>query len=127
VIGAKAIGAGLILALTASVAWADGVPPSGVMPTLFDQVWEAEAGIARFRFLRADLATVGQGAVAEDFQWLCDQVALPALTSSGWAAQVIVISISDREMALGQIDPGATQFFEGYRLTDGACIWDPFG
>jgi len=118
----------LFLALTvcAGAALAQDTVPSGLSPELFDMVIEAEAGIARFRFVLPVLATVGHDAVAADFQWLCDNWALPELAANGWTARSVIISISDREMALGTVEPAAVQFFEGFAITTGTCEWEPF-
>jgi hypothetical protein len=112
--------------LAGSAAAAQGAPPSGQIPELFDLVLEPEVGIARFRFLLAGLAALGQPAVAEDFLWLCENYALPELTAQGWTAQMVVISLSDRAVPLGDRDPSVTQFFEGFSIATGTCIWEPF-
>jgi hypothetical protein len=38
----------------------------------------------------------------------------------------IIISLSDRDVPLGQDDPDATQFFSSYQIEDGACVWEMF-
>jgi len=100
--------------------------PSGLTPHLFDMRIEAEAGIARFRFVLPELATVGHDAVAGDFQWLCANWALPELAANGWTAQTVIVSISDREMPLGAVDHDAMQFFEGFDIATGTCEWEVF-
>lgn len=114
------------LFLAAAPALAQDLPPSGVMPALFDLILEPEIGLARVRFLRADLAALGQPAVADDFLWLCENVALPELRAEGWEAALVVISLHDREVPFGATDPAATQYFEGYRIEGDSCIWEPF-
>ena len=68
----------------------------------------------------------GFDAVAADFAWLCAELALPALRSNGWAPTEVVIALSDRETAFGALDPEAVQFFEGFRISDGACVPQAF-
>jgi hypothetical protein len=100
--------------------------PSGAAVTLFDVVIEPEAGLARFRFLAPEIATRPFDAVQDDFPWLCANVALPALAANGQGVAEVIVSLSDRELPLGATDPDAAQYFEGFRIADGACIWDPY-
>jgi hypothetical protein len=103
--------------------------PSGQELTLYDVILEPESGYARFRFLAPAIGgagALGHEAVFPDFQWLCDSVALPELLDGGWSAAQIVITLSDREVDQGVMDPEAVQFFEGFSVAEGACIWEPF-
>lgn len=88
----------------------------------------ALGGLARFRLVVPGLGGEGLGyeAVAGDFAWLCEAVALPALAANDWAPAQVVVALSDREVAFGATDPGAVQFFEGFRIADGACIPQAF-
>ena len=85
-------------------------------------------GLARFRLVVPGLG--GEGAayddVAQDFAWLCESLALPALGANGWAPTEVVIALSDREVPFGETDPEAVQFFEGFRVEDGTCIAQAF-
>ena len=102
-------------------------PPSGHEVTLYDLVIEAEAGIARFRFLMPALgAGVGHAEVAGDLPWLCETVALPELRAEGWNVARVVVSVGDREVPLGTLDPEAVQFFETFTVETGACILELF-
>jgi hypothetical protein len=85
-------------------------------------------GLARFRLVVPGLGGEGAGydAVAGDFAWLCAELALPALAANGWAPTEVVIALSDRETAFGVLDPEAVQFFEGFRIDDGACVPQAF-
>lgn len=119
--------AAAVLAVTcAAAALAQDAIPSGLTPQLYDVVIEAEQGIARFRFVLPELATVGYDRIADDFGWLCQNWALPELAANGWTAQTVIVSIGDREMPLGAVDPDAMQFFEGYAIGSGTCEWEPF-
>jgi hypothetical protein len=86
------------------------------------------SGLARFRLVVPGLGGEGAGfdAVAGDFAWLCEAVALPALAANDWAPSQIVVALSDREVPFGATDPTAVQFFEGFRVSDGACIPQAF-
>jgi hypothetical protein len=88
----------------------------------------ATGGLARFRLLVPGLGGEGAGfeAVAGDFLWLCEQVALPALAANGWTPTEVVVALSDREVEFGATDPEAVQFFEGFRIADGACVPQAF-
>jgi len=114
------------LAAAAPAAAQDIVTPSGQTVRLFDVVLEPEAGIARFRFLSPAIATAGFETVEPDMPWLCANVAVPALAANDWTVAQVIVSLSDRELALGTTDPDAVQFFEGFSITDGTCVWEPY-
>ncbi|MDO5604669.1 MAG: DUF6497 family protein [Paracoccus sp. (in: a-proteobacteria)] len=65
-----------------------------------------------------------------DIVWLCETVALPMLPPKGAAGRPaqIVISLSDRATAFGEIDPEAVQLFEGFSPSDDNqfCLWEPW-
>ena len=107
--------------------------PSGQEITLLDVIWN-EPGpnglVTRFRFL-APAITKALGNISfevaiADMAHLCQDFALPKITGSVIAPTQIIISLSDRAVAFGATDPEATQFFEAYRLENGACIWEVF-
>ncbi len=85
-------------------------------------------GMARFRLKVEGLGAEDAGfdAVAGDFLWLCEQMALPALSANGWTPTEVVIALSDRETEFGLADPEAVQFFEGFRIADGTCVPQAF-
>ena len=85
-------------------------------------------GIARFRLVVPDLGEddAGYEAVAGDFLWICEQVALPALAANAWSPTEVVVSFADRETEFGASDPEAVQFFEGFRIADGTCVPQAF-
>lgn len=114
----------------------DGVAisvPSGQEITLLDVIWN-EPGpnglVTRFRFLAPAIAkdsgTISFDLAIADMAHLCQDFALPKVTGSVMAPTQIIISLSDRAVAFGASDPDATQFFEAYRLENGACIWEVF-
>ena len=109
------------------------VVPSGQEISLLDVIWN-EPGptglVARFRFLAPgiarDAATVSFDVASADMAHLCQDYALPRVSGSVMAPVQIIISLSDRAVPFGQSDPDATQFFEAYRIENGACIWEVF-
>lgn len=107
--------------------------PSGQEISLEDVVWDAPGpgGLTvRFRFVTPAIgraaATVDFDTASADMAWLCQNYALPRLPATGPQPSQIVISLSDRAVPFGEADPEATQFFEAYRVEDGACIWEMF-
>ncbi len=124
----------LSLALAATVtsaAQAQDVP-SGQAVTLDEVLVDsvgAEAWL-RFRFMAPQIArdggSVSFDAARDDFLHLCHAVALPYMREFDLDTDVIVISMMDRVVPFGTSDPDATQFFEAFRIADGACAWDSY-
>lgn len=105
--------------------------PSGQSVTLLDTIAEEpgpEGVTIRFRFLAPEIArdtgTIGFDDAAADMAYLCESFAVPRVSESEANVARIIISLSDRPVEFGQSAPDATQFFEAYRLEDGACIWE---
>lgn len=118
-----------IAALLAGPVWGQTMPvPSGLEMTFDEVILGPDSGFARFRFVAPEVGAKGFhfDRVAGDFAWLCSILALPALQRSGWDASQIVVSIADRSVPFGAIDPDATQFFEGFSIQADACQWEPF-
>lgn len=88
----------------------------------------APGAIARFRLVVAGLGGAGAAweDVAGDLLWVCEELALPALAANGQATAEVAVSLSDREVPFGASDPDAVQFFEGFRVEDGACVPQAF-
>jgi hypothetical protein len=112
---------------------AEPIPvPSGQMVTLQDVVLNipGPAGLtARFRFVAPGIAdgTVDFDTAVADMQALCDGYALPrAITGTGPAPQQIIISLAAVPTVFGEPAPDVVQYFEAYRIEDGACIWEVF-
>lgn len=106
--------------------------PSGQAVTLDEVLVDAVGAEAwlRFRFLAPQIARDGGDvsfdAARDDLLHLCDTVALPYLSAYELSGDVIVISLMDRTVPFGTSDPEATQFFEAFRMRDGACLWDSY-
>jgi Family of unknown function (DUF6497) len=106
--------------------------PSGQPVTLIDIVLN-EPGPAgntmRFRFLAPEIApdaSITFDTAVIDIAALCDSYALPRAAEAAPVPDQIIISLADRVVPFGQSDPEATQFFEAYRIADGACVWEMF-
>jgi hypothetical protein len=106
--------------------------PSGQPVTPIDVVLN-EPGPAgttmRFRFLAPEIApdaSISFDVAVTDMAALCDSYALPRVTETGPVPDQIIISLADRIVPFGQTDAEATQYFEAYRIEDGACVWELF-
>lgn len=121
----------LALILAGGVAQAVEVPSGQVIDlaeVLVDQ--QASQTWLRFRFLAPQIAVgdahLSYAQVAPDFQHLCDKLVLPYIAEHALTGDVIVISMADRDVPFGEADPEAIQYFEAFRLHEGACMWEEF-
>lgn len=107
--------------------------PSGQRITLQDVVNDApgpDGLTVRFRFVAPAIArqggTIDVDQAMADMEFLCQSYALPRLSNTGPQPSQVVISLSDIAVPFGETAPDATQYFEGYRVQDGSCIWEAF-
>lgn len=102
--------------------------PSGLKVALFDVIVEDDPATARFRFLAPDIqgSAVGYEAVVDDFRYLCDTLAAPALAENGWENGDIVLSFSAKELPFGTTAADVTQYFQPFRLEEGICKWEDY-
>jgi hypothetical protein len=104
--------------------------PSGIEVRLQEVVIDAPAGmgeVARFRFVAPAIGQgIGFAEVAQDFAVLCRDHALPALSRIGAQPDRVVVSYAAAPVEFGAAAPDIVQFFEVFRLEDGACIWEGF-
>ena len=118
----------LFLALPAPAGEPIDVPSGQVVE--FQEIIRDAPGLGlayRFRFVAPALADGLDFATAEiDMMHLCQSYVLPRLSDLGPKPNHVVISLSDRAMAFGDIVPDAVQFFEIYRPEGETCIWDGF-
>jgi hypothetical protein len=106
--------------------------PSG-QPVELQEVLAEELGgelWLRFRYVAPRIARTGEAlefaAIAPDFAYICENVALPYMAEHALAGQVVVISMADRPVEFGVADPGVTQYFEAFRPENDTCIWEGF-
>lgn len=98
--------------------------PSGRVLTLFDVILEDDLG--RFRFLLPDIAVdVAFEDIVDDLDYVCAQVALPALTQAGSDVSQLVISVSAAEVTFGEATE-IVQYFQPFRRDGDACIWEEY-
>jgi hypothetical protein len=120
--------AGFFLAAFSPVWAGEQVPVPSGQAVAFHEVIAGETGPLRFRFIAPAIAreggTVGFDQAAADMEYLCTNYALPLLKGQG--TDKVIVSLSDRDIAFGASDPAVTQFFEAYRIEDGACIVEMF-
>lgn len=119
--------------LGATMAGAEETPavPSKQALYLQESLYETRADDSRVLRLRYVMPAISQAPLAygdleADFPYLCAKVALAVLTENGEAVQQVIISLADRETPFGEPAPEAIQFFEAFRVEDGACIWEGF-
>ncbi len=106
--------------------------PSGQPVTLQDVVWNAPGSqglTLRFRFVAPEIragGAVGFDTAVADMQALCVAYALARVTDFGPVPQQVVISMSEKALPFGESSPDTVQFFEAFRIEDGACIWEVY-
>ncbi len=107
--------------------------PSGQTVTLVETIWNTpgpDGLVTRFRFLAPAInpqtGTVGFDAAVQDIAWICQNFALARVSEFGPLPSQIIVSLEDRPVPFGEANPEATQFFEAFRIEDGACIWEVF-
>ncbi len=107
--------------------------PSGQKVTLIETLTNIPGsdGLAiRYRFLAPEIArdtgTIDADTAGDDMDWLCNTYALPRLPKNGPQPAEIIISMSDMSVPFGEDHPEATQFFNSYKIEDGACQWEMF-
>lgn len=71
---------------------------------------------------------LAQDPVHDDIVWLCENWALPRIAAPAPRPSQIIISLSDRELPFGGLDPEAVQLFEAFRLPPDrdVCEWEPW-
>lgn len=104
--------------------------PSGQPVTFQEMIWDQPGGglTYRFRFVAPEIGAEGRKYedVEIDMHHLCQTYAIPRLAQTGPQPSQIVISFSQQATEFGIPDPDITQFFEAYRIENGACILEFF-
>jgi hypothetical protein len=104
--------------------------PSGQPVTFFESMLDRPTtGLtARFRFVAPELpqtlTVMSYEELEADLAYLCDTYALPRIASP--VPSMIVISMSEREIVFGSVEPDVAQVFEAYRPADTVCEWEAF-
>lgn len=126
-----ALGGALCGAATAGD-WEESLAvPSGFELSLQEVIYETlqdNTAVARFRYV---MPIIGQEGISfddvePDFLYLCETHARRSLEKADKTVDQIIISLADRETEFGTVSHVATQFFEAYRVENGACIWEGF-
>lgn len=103
--------------------------PSGRELSLIDVITNApgpSGAAARFRFLAPDLVPEDVEASVADMQAVCDSFALPRTDGMVPVPQQIIITFMSAAVPFGEAAPDVVQFFESFRVEDGACVWEVF-
>ncbi len=103
--------------------------PSGRNLSLIDVITNApgpEGATARFRLLAPGLASEDAEAAAADMQVGCDRCAVKRIDGMVPEPQQIVIVFAGEAVPFGEAAPEVVQFFESYRVENGACVWEVF-
>jgi Family of unknown function (DUF6497) len=103
--------------------------PSGRNLSLIDVITNApgpSGAAARFRFLAPDLTAEDVETAMEDMQAVCDTFALPRTEGTVPAPQQIIITFMNAAVPFGEPAPDVVQFFESFRIENGACVWEVF-
>lgn len=104
--------------------------PSGQPVHLSDVLLDDNPGElwVRFRFVAPKIGytvgRIGYDVASADMEHLCQTLAIAYVAKYELEPARVVISLSDRPTEFGQSTPGATQFFEAYRLEESQCIWE---
>lgn len=103
--------------------------PSGRALSLIDVITNApgpKGAAARFRFLAPELTSEDVEAAAADMQVVCDSFALGRTDGMVPEPQQIIITFMSAPAPFGEAAPEVVQFFESFRIENGACVWEVF-
>lgn len=76
------------------------------------------------RMVVPDLPGPGVESTHTDHDWVCGELALPAVETIEPPPARIVVQLMAEPFIRGEPAPGITQSIEAYTLRDGACIWE---
>ncbi len=112
------------------VAPEDIIPPE-VTPVVPGSEAEADAGLIDLQAFPEediDLSEITEDPLFKDIVWLCENWVLPQRGSDPDQPARIVISISDRPIEFGTVEPGSVQTFESFSFADNmkTCVWEPW-
>ncbi|MGL5009173.1 MAG: DUF6497 family protein [Paracoccaceae bacterium] len=101
--------------------------PSGQDLWLQEVIWNVpgtQGLTTRFRFVAPGLAELEFEVAQADMQALCEEFALDRISNQGPQPAQIIISLADTALPFGEANPDAVQYFEAFRIENGACIWE---
>jgi hypothetical protein len=118
-------GALLVLALSSASAEEGVMLASGLALTPLSAEMDPEMQALRLRYMSAEIGAPGFDleTLSADMEALCHAAVEHQDLEQG---ALVIISISDREVALGVIDPEAVQVFQSFEYTGQDCIWSHF-
>ncbi|MFV0358313.1 DUF6497 family protein [Tropicimonas sp.] len=126
-------GAGIALALCAQASGAANPHPqvpSGIEVSYHDRIVEEQADGQIWLTLRFLAPQIGAGEgeagydrVVGDLDHLCDAEGMPAAAEAGGVDQII-ITLMDRIVERGVMDPEATMYIGAYLPAEGGCVWE---
>lgn len=103
--------------------------PSGRELSLIDVITNAPGpagAAARFRFLAPGLRADDAETALADMQVVCDSFALERTKGTVPEPQQIIVTFMSAEVPFGDAAPDVVQFFESFRIENGACVWEVF-
>lgn len=103
--------------------------PSGRELSLIDVITNApgpQGATARFRFLAPGLAPEDVESSVADMQSVCDGFALVRTEGMVPEPQQIIVTFMSDAVPFGEAAPDVVQFFESFRIENGACVWEVF-
>ena len=121
-----------LLSLCALAPMAHAMPPSGQALELVETLAETQPGTGELWLVVRVLApAIGQNGfdpddAQVDLDWICGTWGLEAAANQAEQPAMVVVQMMDRIVPRGQAAPEATQFFAGYTLENGDCIWEVF-
>lgn len=104
--------------------------PSGQTAQFHEVLTNRPGGglVYRFRFVAEGFVPTEDNIdqVQADLEYLCTHYAIGKVPTVGPQPRQIIISLADRHVEFGVVDPDAKQVFEAYSVQDGICIWEIF-
>lgn len=121
----------LIMALPAQAAEKLAVP-SGQLVLPYEALWEDQPESGQvwlvLRFLAPQIAKAkGQityDDATADIDFLCENVGLPLVESTGGGVDQIIVTLLDAPLARGERDKKVTRYMSAYRVDLGICEWE---
>ncbi|NOX73337.1 MAG: hypothetical protein GXP03_06865 [Alphaproteobacteria bacterium] len=127
----KALAVLLMLALPAQAAEKLAVP-TGQLILPYEALWEdhPESGEVWLvlRFLAPEIAKakgkISYDDATPDIDFLCENVGLPLVESTGGGVDQIIVTLLDAPLARGERDKKVTRYMNAYRVDQGVCEWE---